>query len=236
MSAIDDVLVLNPADTVRLLINRELEVELTLANAYGLMLFATGIGWSKTGLTRFSTKLEKPITFDSSNDSWPAQTTSSLYVSGNAVENVEGHDAPYEDLWFTTGPHADQTIQVQRLDILRALNKYFVARYGSKLQLKDNYLVDIAALQKTDRVVESGAPGVWLSIGDYVNFRVDSDAGKTQMVDVELFLGNQNIPRPSHVDKIGFVLDTYIGSMNEKPRRAAIEFHLNPKTNSDKEA
>jgi hypothetical protein len=222
MSDVNEMRAVSPSKVIELNIRPDLTLSFPLKHAYCLMLFATGISWSETGLTQFNGELAVPYVFSSENNAWPDQTVNRFTVIGNGITDADGHDAPFESLWFVLGPHVDQSIEVDRLDVLHALNAYFVEHYGPEFQLQDFYETPVE--EGDSKYIPSGVEGVLLSTGSYVGFRKKINHDVRAIVDVELFTSNQNLKRPGHVDKLTFTSNVYLGGYNGKEARAAIQY------------
>lgn len=211
----------NP-NSVMLKLNNETVLDIPVRAAFGLMMMATGISWSTEKLTQYEGRLNSPFAFEPKDNAWPTQYSKEFSVVGNGV--AAQCDAPYENLWFIMGPHVDQTIEVLRVDVLRALNNFFVGIYGEDLRLQDSY--DVANLDPEIKYIPSGVDGVLLGVKSYVNFVRKVGSEHREITNLQFFTSNQNCTRPAHVEKLCFVTDVYTGGYHGKEVAAAIEYHI----------
>lgn len=197
-------------------------IHLDLREAYGLMMFATGVAWSKDGLTNYSGSLAKPFVFKDTDNAWPPQTTHRFVASGNAVD-TEGENVPYQTVNFILGPHVDQLFVVERVELMRLLSKALIDVTGiAKLALiADNYHLS------EEKYIPTGPDGVFISNASYVNLYVNDQYGiPRRLVDVDAFNGNKNLKRAPHVDKLVFATDTYFGEFHRTEERSMLQLLL----------
>lgn len=209
-------------ENVNIQLDADTSIQIGLREAFGLMMFATGVNWSKDGLTNYHGTLAKPFVFKDAVNSWPPQSSDRFVVSGNAVE-AEGENVPYQMVTFILGPHVDQHFVVERVELMGMLSKTLVEVTGIvKLALiSDNYHLSDA------KFIPTGADGVFISTGSYVNLYVNDQYGTPRrLVDVDAFNANQNLKRAPHVDKLVFATDTYFGEFHRTEERSMLQLLL----------
>lgn len=210
----------NP-NIVHLSLNAETTITLCLREAWGLMLMAAGVDWSTTKLTQFNIHLDEPYVTKSLDGSWPLQHTRMCNVFGNGSVSAE---KPHEELRFVFGPLVKQCHTVSRVGVLRALNDFFVGRYGETVKLKDSYGPE--DYDKSGDTLNTGVEGMKLSCKSYINFVKKINGTTRDITNLQWFTGNQNCRRPDDVEKYCFVTDVYTGGFYGNEAKDAIEITI----------
>lgn len=219
-------------ENVSIQLDDDTSIQIGLREAFGLMMFATGVCWSKDGLTNYHGSLGKPFVFKDATNDWPPQSTDRFVVSGNAVD-TEGENVPYQMVTFILGPHVDQHFVVERVQLMRMLSRTLIDITGiAKLALiSDNYHLS------EEKYVPTGPDGVFISNNSYVNLYVNDQYGiPRRLVDVDAFNGNQNLKRAPHVDKLVFATDTYFGEFRRTEERSMLQLLLSSGSTKMKDA
>lgn len=211
-------------DRIALQLDDETSIHIGLREAFGLLMFSTGVSWAKDGLTTYHGALAADFKFSDVEANWPPQTTSRFAVTGSGVES-EGDDTntPYEEVTFVLGPHIDQQFVVDRLDLMRQLSALLFSVTGNdKLTLmRDDYHLS------EEKFIPTGYGDVTISSGSYVNLYIPDQHGTPRrLVDVDAFNGNQNLKRAGHVSKLVFANDTYFSEFRGADEKSMLQIYL----------
>ena len=211
-------------DRIALQLDDENSIQIGLREAFGLLMFSTGVGWAKDGLTTYHGALAADFKFSDREASWPVQTATRFVVNGNGVE-TEGDDTnvPYETLLFVLGPHVDQQFEANRLDLMRQLSALMFSVTGNDkfTMMRDDYHLS------EEKFIPTGYGEVTISNGSYVNLYIPDQHGTPRrLVDVDAFNGNQNLKRAGHVSKLAFASDTYFSEYRGADEKAMLQVFL----------
>lgn len=211
-------------DRIALQLDDENSIQIGLREAFGLLMFSTGVGWSKDGLTTYHGALVTNFKFSDREANWPVQTASRFVVNGNGVDSDDNDaNTPYETVVFVLGPHIDQHFEASRLDLMRQLSALMFSVTGNDkfTMMRDDYHLS------DEKFIPTGYGDVTISNGSYVNLYIPDQHGTPRrLVDVDAFNGNQNLKRAGHVSKLVFASDTYFGEFRGADEKSMLQVYL----------